>query len=66
MMVEQAPIPVDSDVPAIVDKLRAGTAVNKHEVKHLLGLTDTSETQYLFEAARSQRGRFFGNKISIL
>jgi len=63
MMVEQAPIPVDSAVPAIVDKLRAGTAVNKHEVKYLLGLTDTSETQYLFEAARSERDRFFGNKI---
>lgn len=63
MMVEQATTPVDSNVPAIAAKLRAGTAVSKQEVQYLLGLTDESETQYLFEAARSQRARFFGNKI---
>lgn len=63
MMVEQATIPVDSSVPVIVDKLRAGTVVNKHEVQYLLGLTDESETQYLFDAARSQRARFFGNTV---
>lgn len=62
-MAEQEPIPVDSNVPAIVGKLRAGTAVSKQEVEYLLGLTDESETQYLFEAARTERNKYFANKI---
>ena len=62
-MFEQANAPVDSKVPAIVAQLLAGTAVKKNDLTHLLGLTDTSETQYLFQAARFARNLSFGSKI---
>lgn len=62
-MFEQANLPVDSKVPAIVAQLLAGTTVKKNDVTYLLGLTDEGETQYLFEAARFARNRQFGSKV---
>ncbi len=54
---------VDSDVPAIIDQLVAGTAVSRDQIKRLLSLTVRSEIQHLFSAARSVRSHFFGKDI---
>ena len=64
-MLEQEPLPVGSKVPAIVAQLLAGTKVKKQDVTHLLGLSDESETQYLFSAARRARKQHFNNKIFV-
>jgi methylornithine synthase len=54
---------VDLDVPAIIDQLVAGTDVSRDQIKRILGLTEKSEIQYLFSAAREMRSRFFGKNI---
>lgn len=54
---------VGSDVPAIIDQIVAGTDVSRDQIKRLLGLTEKSEIQYLFSAAREMRSRFFGKNI---
>ena len=54
---------VDLDVPAIIDQLVAGTDVSRDQIKRLLGLSEKSEIQYLFSAAREMRSRFFGKNI---
>lgn len=54
---------VGSDVSAIINQLVAGTAVSRDQIKRLLSLTEKSEIQHLFSAARSMRSRFFGKDI---
>ena len=53
----------DPDVPAIIDQLVAGADVSRDCIKRLLNLTEKSEIQHLFSAARSMRSRFFGKDI---
>ena len=47
----------------ILDCLRNGNQAAKPEIKYLLRLSDATDINLLFEAARSVRNKYFGSKI---